>query len=587
VFSGFSKRWLVRIGLSALLVSMAGCLVPETDVRTPVYPADQSEAWRFLNHATFGPTQAEIDRVTEIGFEGWMDDQFSLPLEVSYRTFLEKRTAEIKADNPSADVRPEQIIEGFYTRALTDPSQLRQRLVFALSEIFVVSMVDARINARPNFLAGYIDTLDSEGLVDYRHLLEAVSKSPAMGMYLTFQANEKENLADGRIPDQNYAREIMQLFSIGLYKLNLDGTRQLDIHGQPQETYTSSDVEGLAKVFTGWSNYRGPSFASQSDFDCFWVTLQCTDPEAAYQPMVNYPSHHSTSATSFLGASLPERSTADAEASLKVALDTLTNHQDVAPFFSKQLIQRLVTSNPSPEYVARVAQKFLDTNGSIKDVVKAILLDKEAIGSPLQTGANDGKVREPILRLTALIRAFKFDGPGLHPTGQRIKNVGITTTSDAAQSFGQSPWSSPSVFNFFRPGYVPPQSQTAALGLVAPELQITNETTVTGYVNAVRNLLLYGIGTIGNQTGLHLDVTDQRPLAQSSSQLVAEMSKRLLGGTMSSALRQDIVQALDTMTVPTLDSSGSNQTAVNDALDMRTNAAILMTAVSPEFLIQK
>jgi uncharacterized protein (DUF1800 family) len=577
---------------------MAGCLVPETDERTPIYPANRAEAWRFLNHATFGPTEADIARVTQIGYEGWMDEQFSKPLEVSYRTFIEKRTAEIKAANPSNDVHTEQVIEGFYTRALTDPSQLRQRLVFALSEIFVVSAVDGRINGRPTYLAGYIDTLDSAGLVDYRNLLESVTKSPAMGMYLTYQANEKENIADGRIPDENYAREVMQLFSIGLYELNLDGTRKLGSNGQPQETYGVnrnkskddpgiSDVSGLAKVFTGWSNYRGPSFASQTEFDCFWVTPLCQDPEAAYRPMVPYPSHSSTSATRFLTASLPERSSADPEASLKVALDTLANHQNTAPFFCKQLIQRLVTSNPSPAYVARVAQKFLDTHGSIKDVVKAILMDQEATGSPLDTGVNDGKVREPILRLTALIRAFKFDGPGLHPTGQQVKNVGITTTTDAAESFGQSPWSSPSVFNFFRPGYVPPQSQTATRGLVAPELQITNETSVTGYVNAVRNLLQYGIGSVNGQVGLRLDLSDQRTAASSSGQLVDEVSKRLLGGTMSSALRQDIVQALDTMSVPALDSSGSNQTAVNEALDLRTSAAILMTAVSPEFLIQK
>lgn len=579
--SGFSRRWLAGIGLAALLVSMAGCLVPETDERTPVFPADRAEAWRFLNHATFGPTEADIARVTTLGYEGWIDEQFSRPLEVSYRTFIERRTAEIHADSPGTEVRPEQIIEGFYTRALTDPSQLRQRLAFALSEIFVVSMVDARLNGRADIVAGYMDTLDTAGLVDYRHLLESVTKTQAMGLYLTYRSNQKEDPETGRIPDENYAREIMQLFSIGLHKLNLDGT----VAAGNVDTYTGDDVRGLAKVFTGWSNYRGPSFASQTVENCFWVVDSCMDPEAAYQPMVPYPSYHSTSATSFLGKSIPARASADPEASLKVALDTLASHPNTAPFISKQLIQRLVTSNPSPAYVTRVAQKFLDTNGSIKDVVKAILMDKEATGSPLDTLATDGKVREPILRLTAIIRAFGFDGPRLNPTDSHIKNVGITSTTDPTQSFGQSPYYSPSVFNFFRPGYVPPHSQTAAQGMVAPELQITNETTVTGYVNSVQNLLLYGIGTVGNQTGVRMNLVAHRALAQTPSQLVDEVSKRLLGGTMSSTLRDDITQTLAAMNVPASD--GSNQAAINTALDMRVNAAILMTAVSPEFLIQK
>ncbi|RZI86236.1 MAG: DUF1800 domain-containing protein [Rubrivivax sp.] len=585
MFRGFSRRWLAGTVVAALLASIGGCLVQAPT--TPTYPEDRPEAWRFLSHATFGPSEADVADVTQRGYEAWIDQQFSMPLQLSYRHFVEKRNTEITADGVGTPSRPDQIIEGFYTRALIDPAQLRQRLVFALSEIFVVSMVDARLTERTHMMAGYIDTLDSNLLGTYRQLLEAVTKTPAMGMYLTYQANQKEDLANGRIPDENYAREVMQLFSIGLHKLNLDGTLVKDARGQPIETYDGDSVRGLAKVFTGWSNYHGPSFSSQSEIDCFFVTPLCSDPEAAYRPMISYPNRHSTSDATFLGVTRPAQGSANPEASLKFALDTLANHPNVAPFFSKQLIQRLVTSNPSPAYVARVAQRFLDTNGRLIDVVKAILLDPEALGSPLQAGANAGKVREPILRLTALLRAFKFDGPGLHPAGIRVKNVGITSTTDAAQSFGQSPWSSPSVFNYFRPGYVPPQSRTAALGLVAPELQITNDTSVTGYVNAVRNLLLYGIGTVGNQTGLRLDLSDQRPLARSPAQLVEEMSKRLLGGTMSDALRADMVQTLATMAVPELDGNGSNQSAVNEALDTRTKAAILMAAVSPEFLIQK
>jgi uncharacterized protein (DUF1800 family) len=584
---GFSKRWLVRLGLCTLLVSVAGCLVETPETQTQTLPANRAEAWRFLSHATFGPTEAEIERVTAIGYEAWLDEQFSMPLQISYHDFLETRNAELKASDATAIPRAERIVEAIYTRALTDPAQLRQRVVFALSEIFVVSIGSPALFERPALAAGYLDTLDTYGLVDYRNLLDAVTKSPAMGVFLTYRSNLKEDPVLGRIPDENYAREVMQLFSIGLHELNLDGSVVLAANGQPKETYTGKDVRGLAKIFTGWSYYRGPSFASQSEASCFLVEKSCSDPEAAYHPMIPYATYHSTSATEFLGVSLAERESSDPEVDLKIALDTLSSHKNVAPFFSKQLIQRLVTSNPSPAYVARVAQTFLDTNGSIKDVVKAILMDKEAMGSPLQAADTDGKVREPVLRLTALLRAFQFDGPGLNVGPQRVKTVGILSTGDPTTSFGQSPLYAPSVFNFFRPGYVPPQSQSAARGLVAPEMQITSEISVVGYVNSLRTLLADGIGQYGNQTGLHFVLTKQRPLAQSADQLTEEMSQRLLGGTMSDALRQDIAQALETMPVPALDGSGSNAAAVNNALDLRINAAILMTAVSPEFLIQK
>ena len=578
-------RWLGCVSLCALLLSGSGCVVGDAEKD---FPNNRSEAWRFLNHATFGPTEADVAHLTAIGYTAWLDEQLDKPLETSYRVFFEKRDAELKIDEPSNKSRFSQIAEAFYTRALTDPAQLRQRLVFAFSEIFVASLSNVELNERPALIAGYIDTLDSGAMTDYRSLLEAVTKSPAMGVFLSYRANQKEDTTIGRTPDENYAREVMQLFSIGLHDLNMDGTTVTGSNGQPKPSYTSDDVQGLAKIFTGWSYYRGPSYASQSEFDCFNGNKACLDPEGAYHPMVAYPNYHSTSATKFLNIELAARSSSDPEADLKIALDALANHKNVAPFFCKQMIQRLVTSNPSPAYVSRIAQKFVDTKGNLKAVVRAILLDDEALGSPYRAFDTDGKLREPVLRLTALLRAFTFDGPGLKSSTLHIKNVGIASTSDTNQSFGQAPWFSPSVFNFFRPGYVPPQSRVAALGMVAPEMQLTNEVSVTGYVNAVLSLISNGIGSLsGGQTGIRMVLTEQRPLARNSFDLVNDMSNRLLGGTMTEALRSDITKALDTITIPAPDNAGTNTADINAALDRRVNAAILMTAVSPEFLIQK
>lgn len=577
-------RWLTCIGMCTLLLSGSGCVVGEAEAD---FPNNRSEAWRFLNHATFGPSEADVARLNSIGYTAWLDEQFAMAPETTYRAFMEQRDAELKVDEPANGGRADQVVEGFYTRALTDPSQLRQRVVFALSEIFVVSLYNTDIRARPTLVAGYIDTLNANVWGSYRTLLEAVSKSPAMGMYLSFRGNEKEDNTIGRIPDENYAREVMQLFSIGLHEMNMDGTPVLAGNGQPKVSYTSEDVQGLAKIFTGWGFYRGPAYAGQNEHDCFIGVTACLDPEGAYRPMVAYPAFHSTSATAFLGVNLPARSGSDPQADLKIALDTLANHKNVAPFFSRQLIQRLVTSNPSPAYVSRVAQKFVETNGSIKEVVKAILMDAEALGSPYHALDSDGKLREPVLRLTALLRAFTFDGPGLKSGSQRAKNVGITATGDASSSFGQLPWNSPSVFNFFRPGYVPPQSKSASLGMVLPEMQIASEISVTGYVNSVMSVLTNGIGKVGSQAGVRLDLTTQRPLAKVPSDLVSDLSNRLLGGIMTQALRNDITAALETIPVPALNEAGTNTADINSALDKRVNAAILMTAVSPEFLIQK
>lgn len=636
--NGF-RRWAWGVLCSAWIFSMGGCLQDTAGDK----PKDRAEATRFLAQATFGPDEVNISRVMAVGYEAWIDEQFALKPSFTYRDFMTRRDAEIKADNPgdtSAKARPDQVLEAFYTRALTDKAQLRARVAFALSEIFVVSLADEALNtAAPQMVAAYMDTLDAGLDGTYRDLLEAITKSPAMGQYLTYRGNTRELPSVGHFPDENYAREIMQLFSIGLYELNQDGSLKLDAHGQPQETYTSDDIKGLAKVFTGWANYKGPAYASVADALCLAWTAECRDPEGFYHPLVEYATYHSTSEKRFLGVTIPAQDTPSAQASLTVAMDRLATHPNTAPFISTRLIQRLVTSNPSPAYVGRVAQRFSSTGGNIKEVVKAILTDDEARSQATLVSTQHGKLREPVLRLTALLRAFKFSSPTLSVSTSpmdasgwtRTPYVAIGNTSDAASSWGQTPLFSPSVFNFFRPGYTPPQSQVSSAQLVAPEMQIVNETTVSGYVNAVLDLLSSGIGpsfvvdadgqcgaytakvqqyiqsldpkvpankalqdasaackleTI-TQKGVTLQLTEQRAMASDSATLTQHIADRLLGGTISDDLRLSIVNAVNTIIVPQADQSPSSSDAINSALDKRVWTAIAMVAVSPEFLITK
>lgn len=633
------RHWAARVLLcSVWIFSISGCMQDTGGDK----PQNRAEASRFLAQATMGPDEANISRLMTIGYEAWIDEQFALRPSFTFRDFMTRRDAEIKADNPgdpSAKAKPDQVLEAFYTRALTDKAQLRTRLTLALSEIFVVSLAEETLNLQvPGKVAAYVDLLDASLDGTYRDLLEAVSKSPAMGQYLTYRGNTKELPSLGHFPDENYAREIMQLFSIGLYELNLDGSLKVNAQGAPIETYTDADIKGLAKVFTGWSDYRGPAYAGVAENLCFSWAEACRDPEGQYHPMVAYPAYHSTSEKQFLGVTIAAQDTPSPQDSLTAALDRLATHSNTAPFISRQLIQRLVSSNPSPAYITRVAQRFLNTGGNLKEVVKAILLDQEARGQATLIDPTEGKLREPVLRLTALLRAFKFSSPTLSMSSSlldaagstRTPYVAIGATSDAT-SWGQTPLFSPSVFNFFRPGYTPPQSRVGNAGLVAPELQITNETTVTGYVNAVLDLLGYGVGpsTVADTDGkcgaftpqvrqyilsldpkvpanlalqtaaancqletlpqrnITLQLAEQRAMASDAGTLTQHIADRLLGGTISDGLRQAIINALNTQTVPQPDTSQSNGAAIDAALDRRVWTAIAMVAVSPEFLITK
>ncbi len=535
-------------------------------------PTARADAARFIAQASFGPTDRDVDRVMAIGYGPWIDEQSTRSTALA-RTYVER----MKTLNGT--VGRGDVTNAIWNLMLTSDAQLRQRVAFALSEIFVISLDDGGIHSEPRAAAAYYDLLAAKGLGNFRTLLESVALNPLMGRYLSHLGNQKANLVTGRVPDENFAREVMQLFTIGLYELNLDGTLRRDSGGRPIETYGPDDVAGLAKVFTGWS-WSCPTFPADQ---CFLANSPTglNDADTALKSMLGYPKYHSTDEKRFLGVTIPAQSTANPGASLKVALDTLFNHPNVGPFIGKQLIQKLVSSNPSPQYVAAVAAAFNNNGagvrGDMKAVLKAILLHAEA----RTTSTTSGKVREPILRLTAFTRAFPFRSI----SGNYI--VGATT--DAALQLNQTPLSAPSVFNFFRPGYVAPESLAAARGMVAPEMQLVGDTSAAGFGFFMRQTIERGVGQTGT-TGtrdIQLDYSAELALADKPASLVARLNERLCYGTMPSTVATAIQAAIEKIAIPALASGGTNQATVDQQKRKRVNAALLITMLSPDFIVQK
>ncbi|MCC6247530.1 MAG: DUF1800 domain-containing protein [Rubrivivax sp.] len=544
-------------------------------------PATRDDAARFLAQATFGPTDADIDRLMEIGYAAWVDEQLALAPTQTHRAYWEARDAAIKAANASSSASQAEFFESFWKQAVTGQDQLRQRMAYALSQIFVISMADSTVGDNPRAVAAYLDLLGDKGLGSYRDLLEAVSRHPMMGIYLSHLRNQKADARTGRVPDENYAREVMQLFSIGLVELNEDGSVRTGAGGAALETYGPADISGLARVFTGWS-WSCPDWP---DNGCFFngSVGGVNDPNRSFQPLLGYPQYHSTEAKTFLGTTIGAQSLADPNASLTAALNHLAAHPNVGPFIGRQLIQRFTTSNPSPAYVAAVSRAFADNGtgvrGDMKAVLKAVLLHPEA----RVRSDTSGKVREPVLRLSAFLRAFAFASD----TG----NFRVGTTDNPGTQLGQSPLRSPSVFNFYRPGFVPPGTLTAARGLVAPELQIASETTAAGYVNYMRDNIASGVGSSNgapfNRRDLQGNYTAELAIAADAAALAERVTSRLTYGTADAALKSEIAGAVGSITIPALNAGGTNQAAIDTAKRNRVNAALLLTVASPEFVVLK
>ena len=512
---------------------------------TATSPPSVKAAARFLVQAAFGPDQdsagdadnipENVEKVVELGFEGWIDAEFAKPA-----THLQPFTTYVN-NNSIPNFYADGKLAAWWARAMgvspevpggpaVQYDMLRQRVAFCLSQIVVASDRPETLAVQYVGMANYYDTIIDQSFGNYRTLLYNVTRHPVMGFYLSALKNKKPDPINNIYPDENYAREIMQLFSIGLWMLNPDGTRQTDAQDKFIPTYTNTTITNFARVFTGMSFANGNNFDNASEN---WT-----------QPMKLWDAYHDCNAkTLLLGGTIPTRTpTAGGtvtDQDLNDAIDNIFNHPNVGPFICRQLIQRMVTSNPTPGYVSRVAAKFAnngsEVRGDMKAVIKAILLDDEARNPANMTSTTFGKVREPFMRVVNFGRAFNASSPS-----------GFYQLGDFFMDHYEEPQKSPSVFNFYLPGYTPP-GEVQAAGLVAPELQIVNATSAITAPNYYFNAVFGGLNRWGYgdaNRAVKLNLTQELPMVQTATLnldgLIQRLDLALCYGSMSPRLKQNI-----------------------------------------------
>jgi uncharacterized protein (DUF1800 family) len=523
-------------------------VVPKTGAIT------RQEAIRFLNQASFGPLEASIAELSLLGapdtaFGQWLSGQMRLPASLQ----LPATQAALARDPNNPPQAFNHRRSKWFDNSINGPDQLRQRVSLALSEILVISEYGP-LHRMPLAVASYNDVLAQHAFGNFRDLLEAVTLHPAMGTYLSMLGNQKEDSALNIRADENYARELLQLFSIGLVQLNPDGTEQLDGQGQPIPTYDQSVVENFARVFTGW-NYAGAATFQQAK--------RTNDSQVV--PMKAYVEQHDLGPKRLLdypGAVKVVLPAGQAPLTdLEDALDNVFNHPNVGPFISKQLIMRLVTSNPSAAYVARVAATFNDNGagqrGDLAALVRAILLDPEARRAPV--GDADGKLKEPLLKVVQFLRAYEANAAN---GDYRFDTIDLVS--------GQGPLLAPSVFNFFSPSYAP-QGEIADRGLLAPELEIVTDFRATTLANYLYDQVF--LNTTSNNVVstrvLVIDIRNEVALAGDPTALANQIADKLLGGQMSAGLRREVEAAI-------------NRVVITKPAD-RVREALWLVVSSPEF----
>lgn len=493
-----------------------------------------SEAVRFLNHATYGATTDDIKLVQRIGMDAWIYQQ------------LKKK--QCKHYNPAtvADTLAERKHirdEIWWTSAMVCDDQLRQRVALALSEILVVSDNNGTLARHQEGLESYYDTLITHSLGNFRDLLKAVSLHPTMGSYLNMRGNEKADPINNIRPDENYARELMQLFTIGLVNLNMDGTPVTTKTGATTPTYSQTDISELARVLTGWT-WKG--IDTKEKWDALKKRARPDIKQDYTSPMVALAVYHDAENKTLLGKNIQRN--LSPEADLDRALDILFTHPNTAPFISKQLIQRLVKSNPSPAYVRRVASVFHNNGsrvrGDMAAVVRAILTDGEALSEQ----DKKGKLIEPMLRVTQLWRGFSATATDQYGHGYPF------SLSTPDNSLGQSPLSAPSVFNFFEPAYAPALLKKAQL--VAPEFQLVDSSLLPRLNNRLAVLALSGyIGSGRDPEGFsaRLNYDTYLPLLAKPSELIEQLNTLLMSGRMDDSMRTvllDFIKELQATKTP-------------------------------------
>ncbi|MEO0794803.1 MAG: DUF1800 family protein [Verrucomicrobiota bacterium] len=521
----------------------------------PTKPS-MEEASRFLVQATLGADYELIQQVSQTGFSDWLDQQFALP-----PTFHLPRNGALGIpgefdDDPS--IRP--FIWSWWDVNMKAPDLLRQRVAFALSEILVVSEVGSDLFEDVQWgLTGYYDLLVKHSFGNYEDLLFDVSMSPVMGNFLTHARNRKADLATNRFPDENYARELMQLFTIGLYELNQDGTRKTDANGNGIPTYSNKDIREFARIFTGLTYNPAPPpagipydddpddpFVIESEDEFLTVSdVHLNMPMFAYEPLHDTDPKQLLSYTTInsqvVTGQLPANQTTEQD--IRGAISNLFNHPNTGPFVSRLLIQRLIKSNPSPAYISRVAAAFNDNGqgirGDMQAVIRAILLDPEARNRGFLNDPTNGMLREPYIRYLHICRAFNLT---------TVSGNFRVDFDDSSQVFKQRPLAAPSVFNFFLPDHAP-KGQIKDLGLVAPEFQITTSTTSVAAINFWVFALGYGefmeLEQVGPTEDYAMpDLEDEAELWEDSKALVDRLDIILTYGSMNSNSKQTIEQAL-------------------------------------------
>ena len=536
------------------------------------------EAVRFLNQATFGAKEEEVRALMNSSYETWLFEQMAIPQTVLL-PLVDDRIRSVgldpfdKSNDVDAYVKELQRSDIWWDTIIFEDDQLRQRVAFALSQIFVVSNVSDTLFHDARGIADYHDMLARHAFGNFRELMEDVTLHPMMGEYLSMIRNEKADLARNIRPDENYARELMQLFSIGLEMLSEDGTEMRDDQGEPIATYNQETIKAFARVFTGWMYGNAPIW--------YWFEWLAT---SEVIPMVAFDNFHDTDEKTLLnGQVIPAGQTARQD--LEDALDNIFAHQNVAPFISKQLIQRLITSNPSPAYVQRVASVFNDNGENVKGdlsaVIRAIYLDEEARNGHNLAPESFGKLKEPILKLAEIFRAFDVQGIHTIDENQNISANPVIRLYGSGREMGQRPYGSPSVFNFYRPEF----SQTGEIRdneLASPEFQILTENHITAMTNRISSAA-YGefttpetFNALWDVGFVLLDFSDEKALADSTQELIDQFNLLLMAGQMSDQMETLLFDYIES--IPPVD-----ETLIN----LRVFETMNLIGTSPEFAVQR
>ena len=533
-------------------------LVPAIDENARA--SNRAEAARFLQRASFGPNENSVAKLLRQTYADWINDQMS----IGQTRYLDRVDAVLREygliniiDGRRQFDRQQIRSDAFWDIAVNAPDQLRHRVAFALGQILVVSDKDAGLDNRVRGIANYHDLLASEAFGNYRTLLGKVTLNPMMGDFLSMRRNEKPDISNNIQSDENYARELMQLFTLGLSALNQNGQPILGSNGQPVPTYTQEDVVNLARVFTGW-NYGDAASMRTSERSI----------HSEIQPMKAFEAFHDSDAKRIVGnVDIPAGMSAEDE--LNFALDAIFNHANVPPFVSRLLIQRLVTSNPSAEYIGRVAAVFADNGqgvrGDLSAVIPAILLDDEALNGYQHSHWSHGKVKEPVVKIASIWRAFDAQG-----AFGKLRYSGINA------DFLQSPYSAPSVFNFYSANYHPPGA-IANEGKFAPEAQILNDTTI---LRAADRLFDYahavplGSANNSNQHAMVLNIEAEKALANDVPSLVDHMTEKLLAGSITDNLRATLLEL-------------GESTPMSNNGEQRVRELLYVVFISPEFSVQR